>query len=166
MNRHNEKYHNNTEDMATSLSERISTLLISPERFSRQPQDFQNFLDHNGSLPRTTRKDSPRPSTVARRQNFRAKSKEQQRTPSERQSWNDVGVSQLSIDWTKPEETVFPVLLAHFGTDWNGIASLIRSKSPEMVREIIFKHDQSSPGDGGDIVTKLKYRSRTFTKAT
>jgi hypothetical protein len=165
MNRHNEKYHNNVEDIATSLSEKISVLMISSEKASRQPQDLRDLFRHNRSLAFLSRTDSPRPSTVARSQNFRPKPNGRQRTPSESQSSNDASVSQFSIDWTEPEQTVFPVLLAHFGTDWNGIASLISTKSPDMVREIIFNHVQSASSNGGDHVTKLKYRSRTFTKA-
>ncbi|KAG4433798.1 hypothetical protein IFR05_010712 [Cadophora sp. M221] len=41
---------------------------------------------------------------------------------------------QTSSYWSLPEQTDFPALLAHFGTDWHGIAKWMRSKTHIMVK--------------------------------
>jgi hypothetical protein len=43
-------------------------------------------------------------------------------------------LEQTSSYWSVPEQTDFPALLRHFGTDWHGIAKCMTSKTHIMVQ--------------------------------
>lgn len=43
-------------------------------------------------------------------------------------------IQQTSSYWSVPEQTEFPALLKHFGTDWHGIAKFMTSKTHIMVK--------------------------------
>jgi hypothetical protein len=45
---------------------------------------------------------------------------------------------QTSSYWSVPEQTDFPALLRHFGTDWHGIAKFMTSKTHIMVQYFFF----------------------------
>ena len=54
---------------------------------------------------------------------------------------------QQSSYWSVPEQTDFPALLAHFGTDWHGIAKWMTSKTHIMVYATIFQQWLVVPQD-------------------
>jgi hypothetical protein len=49
--------------------------------------------------------------------------------------------------WSVPEQTDFPQLLEHFGTDWHGIAKWMASKTHVMVYTTIFSQWLTVPSD-------------------
>jgi hypothetical protein len=54
---------------------------------------------------------------------------------------------QQSSYWSVPEQTDFPALLAHFGTDWHGIAKWMTSKTHIMVYATVFQQWLVVPQD-------------------
>jgi hypothetical protein len=53
--------------------------------------------------------------------------------PAPFDSQNQRNIIQSSSYWSIPEQTDFPALLRHFGTDWHGIAKFMTSKTYIMV---------------------------------
>jgi hypothetical protein len=54
-------------------------------------------------------------------------------------------LQQTSSYWSVPEQTDFPALLRHFGTDWHGIARFMTSKTHIMVQnKSLFDPDSDS----------------------
>jgi len=47
---------------------------------------------------------------------------------------------QTSSYWSVPEQTDFPSVLAHFGTNWHGVATWMSSKDHIMVHAFSFKN--------------------------
>ncbi|KAE8447313.1 hypothetical protein EG329_010871 [Mollisiaceae sp. DMI_Dod_QoI] len=56
-------------------------------------------------------------------------------------------IQQTSSYWSVPEQTDFPALLKHFGTDWHGIAKYMTSKTHIMVYTNLFKTWLAVPSD-------------------
>ncbi|KAH7370893.1 hypothetical protein BKA65DRAFT_446052 [Rhexocercosporidium sp. MPI-PUGE-AT-0058] len=54
---------------------------------------------------------------------------------------------QTSSYWSVPEQTDFPALLRHFGTDWHGIAKWMTSKTHIMVYTTVFQQWLAVPSD-------------------
>jgi hypothetical protein len=54
---------------------------------------------------------------------------------------------QTSSYWSVPEQTDFPALLRHFGTDWHGIAKFMTSKTHIMVYTTVFQQWLAVPSD-------------------
>jgi len=54
---------------------------------------------------------------------------------------------QTSSYWSVPEQTEFPALLRYFGTDWNGIARHMTSKTHIMVYTTVFQQWLAVPTD-------------------
>jgi hypothetical protein len=54
---------------------------------------------------------------------------------------------QSSSYWSVPEQTDFPALLGHFGTDWHGIAKWMCSKTHIMVYRTVFQDWLIVPSD-------------------
>ena len=71
-------------------------------------------------------------------------------TPPDRRT-----TQQTSSYWSVPEQTEFPTLLRHFGTDWHGIAKWMTSKTHIMVCRLDAWREK---------ITKFPIRSRTTTK--
>ncbi|PBP23800.1 myb-like DNA-binding domain-containing protein [Diplocarpon rosae] len=69
---------------------------------------------------------------------------------------------QTSSYWSVPEQTDFPALLKHFGTDWHGIAKWMTSKTNIMVYTNIFQRWLTVPSDSNksrrvaNILTQVK----------
>jgi hypothetical protein len=56
-------------------------------------------------------------------------------------------IQQTSSYWSVPEQTDFPALLKHFGTDWHGIAKWMTSKTHIMVYTTVFQQWLTVPSD-------------------
>ncbi|CZR53629.1 uncharacterized protein PAC_03509 [Phialocephala subalpina] len=56
-------------------------------------------------------------------------------------------IQQTSSYWSVPEQTDFPALLKHFGTDWHGIAKFMTSKTHIMVYTTLFQQWLTVPSD-------------------
>ncbi|KAH8781846.1 putative nuclear receptor corepressor 1, partial [Hyaloscypha finlandica] len=56
-------------------------------------------------------------------------------------------IQQTSSYWSVPEQTDFPALLRHFGTDWHGIAKWMTSKTHIMVYRTVFQQWLVVPSD-------------------
>lgn len=54
-------------------------------------------------------------------------------TPTTAEGQDRRNLQQTSSYWSVPEQTDFPALLRHFGTDWHGIAKFMTSKTHIMV---------------------------------
>ncbi|KAG9229886.1 hypothetical protein BJ875DRAFT_521691 [Amylocarpus encephaloides] len=69
---------------------------------------------------------------------------------------------QTSSYWSVPEQNDFPALLRHFGTDWQGIARHMTSKTHIMVYTNLFQHWLAVPSDSNksrrvaNILTQVK----------
>ena len=60
---------------------------------------------------------------------------------------NQRNIQQTSSYWSVPEQTDFPALLKHFGTDWHGIAKFMTSKTHIMVYTTVFQQWLAVPSD-------------------
>jgi hypothetical protein len=56
-------------------------------------------------------------------------------------------IQQTSSYWSVPEQTDFPALLRHFGTDWHGIAKWMTTKTHIMVYRTVFQQWLVVPSD-------------------
>ena len=53
---------------------------------------------------------------------------------------------QTSSYWSVPEQTEFQILLGHYGTDWQSIASTLKTKSHVMVKNYFHRQIVDKPG--------------------
>jgi hypothetical protein len=67
--------------------------------------------------------------------------------PAPFDSQNQSNIQQTSSYWSVPEQTDFPALLRHFGTDWHGIAKWMTSKTHIMVYTTVFQQWLVVPQD-------------------
>jgi len=72
---------------------------------------------------------------------------EDQPLPTGFDSQNGRNIQQTSSYWSVPEQTQFPALLRHFGTDWHGIARFMTTKTHIMVYTTVFKQWLIIPSD-------------------
>jgi hypothetical protein len=110
---------------------------LGQNRFPLQ-YDGTNGLHPNFVSSAYTSNDKANPSMTAEfdsmsQQQFAAQERlDAASTSSEGQDRRNL--QQTSSYWSVPEQTDFPALLRHFGTDWHGIAKFMTSKTHIMVR--------------------------------
>jgi hypothetical protein len=94
--------------------------------------------------------------------------------PSQAQALKDVlsepqvleSTQHMSSYWTVPEQSDFPALLRHFGTDWQGIANHMTTKSHIMVKNYYVRRVDSGKQRDWEQIAKEADRKRERGETT
>ncbi|RDW88028.1 hypothetical protein BP6252_00060 [Coleophoma cylindrospora] len=124
---------------------------VEQNRFAPQydgPNQMQPQTTFSPYIPPQEKKLTPVPVNFETAQPFQAQERIGSAPPGGLESQQDRrNVQQTSSYWSVPEQTDFPALLRHFGTDWHGIAKWMTSKTHIMVYTTVFQHWLAVPSD-------------------
>lgn len=111
--------------------------ILGQNRFPLQYEGVSG-LPPNFASPVYTPNDKVNPSMTTEfdsmSQSFAAQDRPDSTTPTTFEGQDRRNPQQTSSYWSVPEQTDFPALLRHFGTDWHGIAQFMTSKTHIMVQ--------------------------------